>query len=268
MACDMLAVSTPSMLALFFSLVMAQSQDTSAAQPSSTPPPFVDPISFYSNLPSFDSLYYYTDQCDTLLDASNVTGQTFPSAAIDYPRDGPPAETYNLSLSLTVSAPSFEDANLTWTTNRTLWMGIDKSVDYGNGTLPFSACLLSFINLPQTSSGPGTDTSCAPSLGQQCQDDLLKLAETTAKNITQLLNNVDDDDRNKSYYNDARTEDAVFAVNDLCFALGDEINSVFPDSCHSKQNTPSFGVDIRMRTLSLTLTSSSIEFLSCRKGIS
>ena len=255
----MRAMSLLSILASFLSLALAQSQDSSPAQPSSTPPPFVNPISSFNNVPSFDSLYYYTDQCNTILDTYNVTGQTFPSASIDYPTDGPPPESYNLSLSLTVSAPSFDDANLTWTTNRTLWMGVDKSVDYGNGTLPFSACLLSFINLPQTSSDTGSNASCAMTLGQQCQDDLVQLAEATAKNITQLFNNFNNDNTNKSYYNDARTEDAVFAVNDLCFALGDEINSALPDSCHTEGNTPGFGVDIRMRTLSVTRVSSSVE---------
>lgn len=255
----MRAMSLLSILASFLSLAVAQSQDSSTAQLSSTPPPFVDPISSFSNVPSFDSLYYYTDQCNTLLDTSNATGQAFPSASIDYPTDGPPPETYNLTLFLTVSAPSFDGANLTWTTNLTLRMGVNKSVDYENGTLPFSTCLLPFINLPQTSSDTGSDTSCATTLGQQCQDDLVKLAEATAKNITQLFNNFNDDNTNKSYYNDARTEDAVLAVNDLCFALGDELDSALPDSCHAKGNTPGFGVDVRMRTRSVTHTSFSVE---------
>ena len=130
---------------------------------------------------------------------------------------------HQIALSLTVDAPG-PASNASEEVNSTIWLGIEKSTDYQNPDLPFSACSLVFNDLPDTiiARGASLDGLCTQTFSENCVADLQKQAADMAWDFTK-----------NSSQAEPHKNGTFSRLPEICNFLADQMTLALPDSCRS-----------------------------------
>ncbi|KAG8530888.1 uncharacterized protein KY384_004245 [Bacidia gigantensis] len=160
-------------------------------------------------------------QCDSQIAVANASNTFSSVESLDLKTKDAARKQHQVALSLTVNAPVVTD-NTSVKINSTVWLGIDKGVDYSSPSLPFSACSLVFNKIPNTTSRRGTsqDGLCAQTYSKECVTDLESKAATMAWDFSK-----------KSSQGESHKGGMFSELPEICNFIADQMTIALPDSC-------------------------------------
>ena len=189
------------------------------------------------------------NDCLSLIASANATNSIPSIEQLNTTLSSVNPKTYNVSLAITVNAPSplgamdlspfvqpysphsrpsyqLPEYLTNPTINSTIWLSVDKAVDYSRPDLPFSACALAFQGLPSTANqmSISPDGSCKQTFSEGCTRDLETLAADIAWNFTRKHA------RSKGYLQ------TYGRLQEVCSDLEKQMMIALPSSCRGFEN--------------------------------